>query len=346
MELNSLKDLFRGKRVLFVTTKQLSYIRNTQEIELLRTAASEVLLGGKESKNYFVRVLCAALASFRAVSRKAQIVFVGFAPQLMLPFFWLYRLRGRTLVIDFFISLYDTFVCDRKVFGPRSFAARLLHRLDRATLKGADYFVADTKAHLNYFVEEFGADPNKGCVLYLQADTEIYHPMPQQKEAADRSRYLVLYFGSVLPLQGTPVILEAMRLLRDHPEIHFVFIGPVDKKQKLDHSEYPNTTFISWLSQPELAQKIAQADLCLAGHFSAQIAKASRTIAGKSYIYRAMERPMILGENAANRELFSEQEGEIEFVPMGDAEALAKKIISMQEKWSAQGGDAARKESR
>ena len=87
-----------------------------------------------------------------------------------------------------------------------------------------------------------------------------------------------------------------------------------------------NIHYRHWLSQDELAQYIDFSDLCLAGHFNAKIQKAKRTIPGKAYLYHAVGKPMILGENLANHELFSEQEKGIYFVEMGSGEKLAEKI--------------------
>ena len=81
----------------------------------------------------------------------------------------------------------------------------------------------------------------------------------------------------------------------------------------------------------EIAEKIAQADLCLGGHFNDSIMKAKRTIAGKTYIYRAMKKPMILGENAANHELFSSGDKDVYFVKMGDSAALAELILKIRD---------------
>lgn len=67
-------------------------------------------------------------------------------------------------------------------------------------------------------------------------------------------------------------------------------------------------------------------DLCLAGHFNAHIKKAKRTIPGKAYIYQAMQKRMILGDNAANRELICEDPDSIYYVEMGSADKLATLI--------------------
>ena len=65
----------------------------------------------------------------------------------------------------------------------------------------------------------------------------------------------------------------------------------------------------------------------MAGHFNKEVEKASRTIPGKAFIYQAMGKEMILGNNPANRELFARDEKVI-FVEMGDEKALAKAILT------------------
>ena len=161
--------------------------------------------------------------------------------------------------------------------------------------------------------------------MYLDADTSIYYPRPQVKPPELKEQFIVLYFGSVLPVQGVDVIMQAMALLADDPRIHFYFIGPVD--QKVTPTESPNITYIRWLSQPELAERISQADLCLAGHFNKENGKANRTIPGKAYIYEAMNKPMILGDNAATRERYTDGMPGITFVEMGSPEALRDGIL-------------------
>ena len=251
-------------------------------------------------------------------------VFLGFAPQLVLPLF-AHRFRKKTVDIDFFISVYDTMVCDRKKLRPGSLGAKFCHWIDTRTLKLADHVVSDTNAHGDYFSAEFGKARSAIETLYLDADTSIYYPRPQVKPPELKEQFIVLYFGSVLPVQGVDVIMQAMALLADDPRIHFYFIGPVD--QKVTPTESPNITYIRWLSQPELAERISQADLCLAGHFNKENGKANRTIPGKAYIYEAMKKPMILGDNAATRERYTDGMPGITFVEMGSPEALRDGIL-------------------
>ena len=316
----NLLSMISGKKILFVSTKNLDYLRNAQEIRLLREHAQEVKVIAYPDKGYAKRLVKVYFFLLRTRRKEFDLSFIGFAPQLVLPFFR--RLRKKPVIEDFFISLYDTLIFDRKKFSVDSLWAKWLKKLDEKTLSLGDRVITDTQAHAEYFVSELGCDPDRTEVLYLEADREIYSPRKTVREAD--APFRVLYFGSVLPLQGVDVVLDAVRRFRENPDYAFEVIGPVPGGEL---PEQENLTAIPWLSQEELAEHIARADLCLAGHFSGEIEKAKRTIPGKAYIYRAMEKPMILGDTPANHEKFRE-DGKTFFTPPGDAEALASVIRS------------------
>lgn len=314
----------RNKKILFITTKNLDYLRNTQEIRQLKEKTDFLSVIGTKEKSYPVRLLKVYWKILTTSCKRYDSVFVGFAPQLVVPLFkW--KFRKNKLYIDFFISMYDTLAFDRKKIKPESIFGKILAWLDRKTLKAADGIIADTKAHAKYFSEEFGADPKKLQVMYLEADSSIYYPHKVEKPAQAEGKYTVLYFGSVLPLQGVDIVLKAAELLKDKKDICFYIIGPIG--EKMVKPSGPNIHYIEWLSQDKLSDYIAFSDLCLAGHFNKKINKAKRTIPGKAYIYRAMEKPMILGENPANHELYSEDQPGISFVEMGSGKKLAEKIL-------------------
>ena len=316
-----LEQYIKGKRTVFITTKNTDYIRNDQEIKLLRASAAEVKVIGSLNKSYFWRILKIYAEILVTNFRKYDTVFIGFAPQAVLPFLR-FKFRKNVIIEDFFISFFDTLCCDRKKFKEDSLAGKLLMALDRRTLQLGDVVICDTKAHGRYFTEGLGCDPEKLRVLYLNADDSIYYPRPERKRNPG-DPVQVLYFGSILPLQGVGVIMQAAALLKDRKDIHFEIIGPLPEKYRTDAD---NVTYHSWLTQNELAEHIAASDLCLAGHFAGDIEKAKRTIPGKAYIYEAMGKPMILGENAANRERYTEGK-DIRFVKMGDPAALAEAIV-------------------
>ena len=312
--------ILKGKKVLYICTKKKDYIRIRQEIKLVSDYADSVRVIGSDRDNYLLRVISVFGQILRSRRERYDILYVSFMSQMVIPFI---RKRKNVLLIDdFFISIYDTLVNDRKIIkGPLK---KLLYEIDRVTLAKSNLVITDTREHALYFVRKFNCPEERMRVLYLEADREIYYPHTVRRVDRWKGKYLVLYFGSILPLQGVEVILKAAAYLQKCPAIHFVIIGPVRKRKNIANVEY-----IDWLPQNTLADYIAQADLCLAGHFHKTIRKARRTIPGKAYIYRAMEKPMILGDNAANRERFAEEMEDVYFVPMGSARSLAEKIYDL-----------------
>jgi glycosyltransferase involved in cell wall biosynthesis len=325
MENSNLKELVKGKRVLYIATKNLDYLRIQQEINLVNESGGSLTVLGSKDKKYVPRLKHVLPGLFRVKKRDFDVIFIGFLPQIILPFFS-FLFRGKCMIIDFFISMYDTMAFDRQRFKPGSLPARFLRWVDMAVLKRADHIIVDTKTDGEYFIRELNADPSKIEVLYLEADTSIYYPREVKKLPHIQDKFVVLYFGSILPLQGVEVIAEAANMLKDHPELYFVIIGPVGKELK-DRSASYNIEFIDWLKQEDLAEYIAMSDLCLAGHFNSRIDKARRTIAGKTYIYQAMGKPVILGENAANRELYEEDNKTVFYTQMGDPSDLKDTIV-------------------
>ena len=214
----NLLEQVKGERILFITTKNIDYIRNTQEVRLLEENSKSVEVLHSTKKNYVGRIMELWIRLLFMNLREIDIIFIGFAPQLILPFFkW--KMRNKTVIIDFFISIYDTMVHDRKKFKDKGVIAKLCYYIDYVTLRWADYVIADTKAHARYFVDEFKSEQSKFEILYLEADKTIYYPREQHKKEELKNKFVVLYFGSILPLQGVEVILEAIKKMEDAKDI-------------------------------------------------------------------------------------------------------------------------------
>ena len=148
-------------RILFITTKNVDYLRNVQEIRLLKEKNAEVTVIGSHSRKYLNRLFYVYRRLLTVKASDYREVFIGFAPQLVLPF-WKKKFRKNTVVIDFFISMYDTLVNDRKVFSEKSVPAKLLRWLDRKTVECADQIIVDTNADGKYFEEEFQNAVSRG----------------------------------------------------------------------------------------------------------------------------------------------------------------------------------------
>lgn len=328
-----IKDIIKKQRILFITTKNLSYIRNRQEISIIEQYSEKFTILGADSKHYPKRLLHIWVGLFKTNWEAYDVIFVGFAPQLVLPFIHS-KIKNKMIIEDFFISLYDTFCLDRKKFRPNGLIGKILHRLDSHTLSLADYVIADTASHAAFFSSEFGADSSKHIVLYLDASpacahfAKNYHAL-QNSRLRRKNPFKILYFGSILPLQGVNIILEAVSQIKENSNLHFEIIGPINRKLMKTAPVSSNITYYKWLEEKDLYRHISDADLCLAGHFSSTIDKAKRTIPGKAFIYRSLNRPMILGDTPANHELFPSDTPGIYYVPLGNPKALSDEILRL-----------------
>jgi glycosyltransferase involved in cell wall biosynthesis len=262
-----------------------------------------------------------------AQTRGHDVCVAGFLGQPLAV--WLSLFQRRPIVLDAFISLYDTLCFDRRVAPPESPVGRLAFSLDRKAAAAAAVVVVDTLAHAEYFSKTFLIPRQKIETIYVGYDPEVFVQLPHVQ--SDGSRCHVFSYSSFLPVHGMDHIVRAAQLLRSEPRIDFTVVGtgPTHSavRRLATQLDLPNVTFIDWLPYQQLPAAVAAADICLGGHF-ATTEKARRTIAGKTFQFLAMGRPTIVGDCAANRELMVPGEHAV-FCQQGSPEALAEAIADL-----------------
>lgn len=321
-----LQTLIRGRNVVFITVKNKDYIRVVQLSNLLDKYAGSYRVVASEKKNPIARALDLNKKIRKMDFSDTDVVLAGFLPQLIWG-----SLKRRTLrysehivyCADFFLSLYDTVVLDRKYVSQSKVAAKILKKMDKKVLDEAELVITDTKADAEFFAKEYEINDSKFEVLYLWADGI----MPQIKSVGIKEgKTKVIYFGTGLPLQGTDIVLKAFNELSENEEFECTYVGstkeiPLDVVDNV--RKHYNVNIISWMDQDKLLEMINRFDICLAGHFNPDIDKADRTIPGKAFIYEALNKTMILGDTRANREIFKEDERHF-FVKRGDVKVLVE----------------------
>lgn len=232
------------------------------------------------------------------------------------------------MLFDPFVSVYDTFCLDRQRFGPRSIPGRLAFALDQWSCRLADRILLDTQAHCDYFAQTFDLSPDKFAVAYVGCDETLFVPRPEPPPA---STLKVFTYTSFLRLHGVEQILHAAQRLSDRDDIAFTIAGAganLATMQRLARDlGLDNVAFPGWVPFDQLPARIAEADLCLGGHFST-VPKAARVISTKTFQFLAMRKPTIMADNPASREVFCHGE-HVWMVPMGDAEMLAGAIRTL-----------------
>src|SRR4051812_37109758 len=191
-------------RVLAWGTYERRYPRNAQGLSALRGARVEVeewhvpLLEGREHK-HAVGLARGVAAAGRAEARLLvkrppagfDVLLVGYPGTLDMAAARR-AARGRPIVFNCLLSLFDTFVGDRGRFGEGSLAARTLRRLDRAALRRADLVVADTEENARFLERLGGIDRAASCLV--GAEDRLFQP----RGDARREPFRVLFVGKLI----------------------------------------------------------------------------------------------------------------------------------------------------
>ncbi|MSO95780.1 MAG: glycosyltransferase [Thermoleophilia bacterium] len=312
-------------RVLYFGTYDRAYPRNAQVISALRGAGVEVVEQHRAvwerrhnwsvGLRQMIRVAGAerSLRHARADGRDADALIVGYPGHFDLPAAKRVA-RGRPVIFNPLISLYDTVVADRGRFRRGSPGAGVVHLVDRRAFRKADLVVADTDAHARFFRHEFGLEDDGVEVCFVGAEDRLFRPGWQPERP-----FHVLFVGKLIPLHGLETILAAARLA---PEIHFRVVGSGQLEQFLD-GRPTNVDWVPWVEYDGLPAEI-QSSGCALGIFGTG-AKAARVIPNKAFQAIACATPLVTADTPAARELLTDGKDAL-LVPQGDAPALADAI--------------------
>ena len=313
-------------RVLYFGTYDRDYPRNAQVISCLRAADVDVLElhrpiwtqrhNWKLGFGEVVRLARAELFLTRQDVGGADVLVVGYPGHFDMPAARRVA-RGRPLIFNPLVSLYDTLVNDRRRFSPGSPAARFLRTVDRRAFTGADVVVADTGSHAEYFAKEFDLPPERLEVCMVGAEDRLFRPAERPTEP-----FRALFVGKLIPLHGLDTILDAARLA---PEIPFLIVGTGQHEAMLSRRP-PNVEWTPWVEYEHLPGAY-QAAGCALGIFGPSD-KAARVIPNKAFQALACACPLVTADTPAARELLTEGLDAL-LVPRGNPEALAAAILRL-----------------
>jgi len=315
-------------KIRFISGREPTYVRNAMILKGLKGIGAEILECSDLSTSYLTRYFKVLSKYIFSNKEDVNLVFIGFLGQPLVPI--IKKLTRKPIIFDAFISVYDTMCFDRKIIKPNSLAGKFIFWLDKCSCNNSDKIFLDTTAHIDYFIHTFDLPKNKFQRVFVGADDSIFYPRDVER---NDSRFRVFYYASYLPLHGTEHIIQAAKILEQNSEIEFVVVGKGPQQKEVhklaQEMEIKNINFVDWMPYENLPLEIAKADVCLGGHFS-DIDKAKRVIAGKTFQFIAMKKPVIVGDCPANRELFTDKENAL-FVKMADAASLGEAILELRD---------------
>lgn len=237
-------------------------------------------------------------------------------------------LTRKPIVFDAYLSFYNVMVFDRKICSPKGLKAKYYWFLDWFASRLADKILLDTNAHINYFVKTFKIKKEKFLRVLIGADDSIFYPLPATEET---KHFLVIFHGYFIPVQGVEYIIRAAKILENHKDIQFQFIGTGQEYDRMVNLakdlSLNNVVFLGRKPYQELTKYLSKMDVGLGNFGSSE--KTLMVIANKSYEIIAMGKAHISADVPAMRELFRDREN-ILFCQRANPESLAEKILELK----------------
>jgi glycosyltransferase involved in cell wall biosynthesis len=225
--------------------------------------------------------------------------------------------RGVPVVLDHLAPIGGT-VQDRG--GGSGLRALLAAALDRGAVRRSHLVVVDTEEHL----ERIGGHP--GVVVPVGATAAWFDASAAARERSDGPLHVV-FFGLFTPLQGTPVVAEAVAAALDAGgELRVTMIGSGQDEQRCRRilSGYDAIDWRPWVDPAELPRVVAGADVCL-GIFGTT-PKSLRVVPTKVFQGAAAGCAIVTSGTAPQRRALGDSGV---FVQPGHAEALAQVLVRL-----------------
>ncbi len=239
-------------------------------------AVPRVLASGSGTR----RQVRAALAAHRP-----DVVLIPYPGHLVAP--WLRRCFDGPIVLDLFLSAYDTVVGDRQLLGAGRAAGAVFSALDRRACRAADVVLLDTPEHAQAVAEIVGVGGERFSWVPVSdpwAPAEAPRFEPPRAGAPLRA----LFFGTGVPLHGLRHLLDAA-VGASGVELTLIGGGEEDRRRAAAHGGVRlGPVFVD---RPDLDSAIAAAHL-VCGVFGAS-AKASRVVPFKVMHALAAGRPVL-----------------------------------------------------
>ena len=240
-----------------------------------------------------------------SLTKSTKAIYI-FYPSIIISLFFCLVPRALCpkLVLDAFISIYDTTVIDRRVVARKSMLAKLIFRLEQLSFWRADTVIVDTESNAEYYAKLFGLERSKFIAVPLSIPKLS---AVSKAEVNDSPNLNVFFFGTFVPLHGISTIIEAAKIVMASDSLHsdgkvkITIVGDGQDGQLLEDALREGLDNVKWIrthcSSSELAQLISENDLML-GVF-AENDKTRRVVPYKHYYYLCMGKPILTARTPA-----------------------------------------------
>lgn len=224
------------------------------------------------------------------------------------------------VVLDLFLSAYDTVVEDRELARPGSLLAWWLQRFDARACAAADLVVLDTPANAAYAQALTGLPAERFGWLPVHDPEAPAEALPWCDGPAELLR--VLFFGTGVPLHGLGTLLDAVRAV---PAVQLTLVGGTTADRTRAAAELGPRLRLEpeFVDRARLQELLAQSQL-VAGVFGSS-GKTQRVVPFKLVHALAAGRPVLTASTPAV-DGWLDGCGAVFTAPAGDAVQLAARL--------------------
>lgn len=328
-------------KVYYLGTFEKDYSRNVIFIEAMKSVGIEVISINEEVKEKdalkygsivnliklgfkFVKAYFTLIIKLLKI-KDSKCLFIGYPSHLDVIFFYLpAKLKGMKIFFNPLVSLYDTFILDRRIFRENSFISKIIYLIDKVAFSLSDIIFIDTKTHQEFLTKIFNVNASKFKIIPVGSMRDFFYEGDINNK---REEFTILYVGKYIPLHGVDVIVKSAKML-ENENIKFIFVGKGqlydDIRKLVNESNISNIDFIDWMDRKELKHLIRSCHIVL-GIFKGD-GKAIRVVPNKVYDALASGALVITAHTPAIKEFFKDKE-ELILVEPDNPYDLAEKIL-------------------
>lgn len=245
------------------------------------------------------------------------------------------RWMHKKIILEFYISFYDTDVFDRKLYTKESRQAKKLKKIDEFAIQSADKVIFLNKAEAEYYARILGF--SLSSINYSIIPVCVSEKPEAKLEFFKSSKKTIdiCWVGTYIPLQGVDKIIAAASILKEkNVEFRITLWGDSDVKAKkyvdeINRRGLTNYFFVNnkdWGNIKKWERYIVNnCDLTL-GIFG-NSRKARTVIANKVIDGLAFKTPLITGKSVGIDEYF-DGKSDI-YLTSGSPESIAEMIMEI-----------------
>jgi glycosyltransferase involved in cell wall biosynthesis len=299
----------RSSETIYVLTREISHIQCHSEWYYFSTA-KETHWAIRKIKQILGKCFYHIILPFNVAF--CDCIYVLSSNNQVLPAarFWS-LLFGKKIIVDLYVSLFETFCIDRDEIPQSSIYGRWLAFCDKLAIC-SDYPIHYSNIEYSHF-KEFLNIPCKNNLSILPLFTDICVGDNQHKLNVQKNpdKFIFCWWGSLLPLHGLPLIFQAFQDLATENnsfELHLCFTNPEKIYQfqdlcqlKIEHKWlflHADKTFSNGTLSEFVKQNV---DICL-GHFGTS-SKAEYLITNKIIEAMSLGKAILTGKTEGIQEI-------------------------------------------